>query len=60
MDLSQKRAMAVRDYLVSKGIPQDLISGEGKGPADPVSDNNSVEGRATNRRVELVVKPKTR
>jgi outer membrane protein OmpA-like peptidoglycan-associated protein len=60
MDLSQKRATAVRDYLVSKGIPQDLISSEGKGPADPISDNNSIEGRASNRRVELVVKPKTR
>ena len=46
MDLSQKRATAVRDYLVSKGIPQDLITGEGKGPADPISDNGSVEGRA--------------
>jgi outer membrane protein OmpA-like peptidoglycan-associated protein len=60
MDLSQRRATAVRDYLVSKGIPQDLITGEGKGPADPVSDNTSVEGRASNRRVELVVKPKSK
>jgi outer membrane protein OmpA-like peptidoglycan-associated protein len=59
MDLSQKRATAVRDYLVTKGIPQDLIRSEGKGPADPISDNNSVEGRASNRRVELVVKPKS-
>ncbi len=60
MDLSQKRATAVRDYLASKGIPQDLISSEGKGPADPISDNTSVEGRASNRRVELVVRPKSR
>ena len=60
MDLSQRRATAVRDYLVSKGIPQDLITGEGKGPADPISDNTSVEGRASNRRVELVVKPKSK
>ena len=60
MDLSQKRAAAVRDYLVSKGIPQDLVTGEGKGPADPISDNNSVEGRAQNRRVEIVVRPKAR
>jgi len=59
MDLSQKRAMAVRDYLVSRGIPQDLVTGEGKGPADPVSDNGSIEGRALNRRVELVVRPKS-
>jgi len=58
MDLSQKRAQSVRDYLVSKGIPQDLITAQGKGPSDPISDNGSVEGRAANRRVELVVSPK--
>jgi outer membrane protein OmpA-like peptidoglycan-associated protein len=56
--LSQKRAQAVRDYLVSKGIPQDLISAAGKGPDNPVADNNSTEGRAQNRRVEIVVQPK--
>jgi outer membrane protein OmpA-like peptidoglycan-associated protein len=58
MDLSQKRAQSVRDYIVSKGVPQDLVTAQGKGPADPVSDNGSVEGRAQNRRVELVVQPK--
>jgi outer membrane protein OmpA-like peptidoglycan-associated protein len=58
MDLSQKRAQAVRDYLVTKGIPQDLITAQGKGPDSPVGDNNSVEGRAENRRVEIVVQPK--
>jgi outer membrane protein OmpA-like peptidoglycan-associated protein len=56
-DLSQKRAASVRDYLVEKGIPQDLIRAEGRGPDDPAADNNSVEGRATNRRVEIVVEP---
>jgi outer membrane protein OmpA-like peptidoglycan-associated protein len=58
MDLSQKRANAVRDYLVSRGIPQDLITAQGKGPDVPVSDNGSIEGRAQNRRVEIVVQPK--
>ena len=58
MTLSQNRAQSVRDYLVTKGIPQDLITAQGKGPSDPISDNNSVEGRAANRRVELVVSPK--
>jgi outer membrane protein OmpA-like peptidoglycan-associated protein len=58
MDLSQKRANSVRDYLVSKGIPQDLISAQGKGPDSPISDNGSIEGRAANRRVEIVVQPK--
>jgi outer membrane protein OmpA-like peptidoglycan-associated protein len=58
MDLSNKRANSVRDYLVTKGIPQDLIRAEGRGPDSPVSDNGSVEGRAANRRVEIVVQPK--
>lgn len=59
MDLSQKRASAVRDYLASRGIPSDLLTAQGKGPDDPVSDNGSVDGRAANRRVEIVVKPKS-
>jgi outer membrane protein OmpA-like peptidoglycan-associated protein len=58
MDLSQKRAQSVRDYLVSKGIPSDLISAQGKGQDSPIADNGSVEGRAQNRRVEIVVQPK--
>jgi outer membrane protein OmpA-like peptidoglycan-associated protein len=58
MDLSQKRAQSVRDYLVTKGIPSDLITAQGKGPAEAVAGNDSVEGRAQNRRVEIVVKPK--
>jgi outer membrane protein OmpA-like peptidoglycan-associated protein len=59
MDLSQKRATAVRDYLAGRGIPSDLLTAQGKGPDEPVSDNSSVDGRAANRRVEIVVKPKT-
>jgi outer membrane protein OmpA-like peptidoglycan-associated protein len=58
MDLSQHRADSVRTYLISKGVPQDLIKAEGKGPDSPVADNTSIEGRAQNRRVELVVSPK--
>ena len=58
MALSQNRANAVRDYLIQRGIPQDLISAQGKGPDNPISDNGSVEGRASNRRVEIVVQPK--
>jgi outer membrane protein OmpA-like peptidoglycan-associated protein len=58
MDLSQKRAQSVRDYLVTKGIPTDLITAQGKGPDSPVAENTSVDGRAQNRRVEIVVQPK--
>jgi outer membrane protein OmpA-like peptidoglycan-associated protein len=58
MDLSQKRAGAVRDYLVAKGIPTDLVQSQARGPDEPVSDNTSVEGRSANRRVEIIVQPK--
>jgi outer membrane protein OmpA-like peptidoglycan-associated protein len=58
MDLSQKRATSVRDYLVGRGIPADLVTAQGKGPDEPIQDNTSVEGRAANRRVEIVVQPK--
>jgi outer membrane protein OmpA-like peptidoglycan-associated protein len=58
MDLSQRRAASVRDYLVGKGIPQDLVTAQGKGPDEPVADNASIEGRAQNRRVEIIVQPK--
>ena len=58
MTLSQNRAQSVRDYLVSKGIPSDLIKAQGKGADDFIADNTSVEGRAQNRRVEIVVQPK--
>jgi outer membrane protein OmpA-like peptidoglycan-associated protein len=53
--LSQKRADTVRSYLISRGYPGDLINTRGIGEERPVSDNNSAEGRANNRRVEIVV-----
>jgi len=57
--LSQARAQSVRDYLVSRGIASDRISAEGFGPTRTVGDNATAEGRANNRRVEIVVKPKS-
>lgn len=56
-DLSQRRAQSVRDYLVSRGIAADRVSAQGYGAARPVADNASPEGRANNRRVEIVVAP---
>ncbi len=55
--LSQRRADSVRDYLVSMGVPGDKIDAHGFGSSSPVADNKSAEGRADNRRVEIVVKP---
>jgi outer membrane protein OmpA-like peptidoglycan-associated protein len=55
MTLSQKRADVVRSFLISRGYPADLIQAQGIGEEQPVADNNSAEGRANNRRVEIVV-----
>ncbi len=53
--LSQQRAEAVRTYLISRGYAGDLIVAQGIGEDRPVSNNTSAEGRANNRRVEIVV-----
>lgn len=55
--LSLHRAQAVRDYLVSRGIASDRISAQGRGLTNPIGDNKSAEGRANNRRVEIIVEP---
>jgi outer membrane protein OmpA-like peptidoglycan-associated protein len=57
MDLSRRRAQTVRDYLVSRQIASDRIIATGFGLTRPIADNTSAEGRANNRRVEIVVKP---
>lgn len=57
--LSQNRADAVRDYLIERGVPAERITAEGHGPDNPVADNKTADGRANNRRVEIVVKPTT-
>lgn len=54
-DLSQRRAESVRAYLIKRGVHSDQLSAEGMGAADPIADNATAEGRANNRRVELVV-----
>lgn len=54
INLSQQRAEAVRNYLVSKGIAADRLSAKGYGESQPVAGNDTDEGRFKNRRVELV------
>jgi len=53
--LSEKRANAVRDYLVSAGISGDHITADGKGEESPIATNKTAAGRQQNRRVELVI-----
>ncbi len=53
--LSENRADAVRDFLVSQGVSMDNISATGYGKNNPVADNGTAQGRAQNRRVQLVV-----
>ena len=54
LKLSQRRAEAVRNYLVSKGIAADRLTAKGFGETKPVANNKTAEGRFKNRRVELV------
>ncbi len=51
--LSQQRADAVRNYLISKGVSGDQLVAKGFGGTQPIADNKTARGRAANRRVEL-------
>jgi len=53
--LSQKRAKAVADYLISKGIASDRLQHKGYGESKPISDNKTEEGRSQNRRTEFTI-----
>lgn len=57
MQLSQERAQAVMNYLVSRGLPAESVTAVGIGPDRPIADNNTRDGRQENRRVEIVIKP---
>ena len=52
--LSERRAQAVRDYLIELGIKPSRITTKGYGKARPVASNETKEGRAENRRVEIL------
>jgi len=55
--LSQRRADAVKGYLVGRGVSSDRLSASGRGENSPVADNESAAGRQQNRRVEVVISP---
>jgi outer membrane protein OmpA-like peptidoglycan-associated protein len=55
LDLSNRRAAWVREYLIKKGIAADRLESQGYGLTRPIADNKTPAGRAINRRVEFVV-----
>jgi outer membrane protein OmpA-like peptidoglycan-associated protein len=55
LDLSQRRADAVRSALIGRGVDPSRIGAQGYGESFPVADNNDSGGRQLNRRVEVVI-----
>src|SRR5262245_20810936 len=55
--LSEKRAQNVMEYMISQGVKPDLVSAVGHGQANPLAPNDTADGRAQNRRVELTLAP---
>lgn len=55
--LSQRRAEAVRNYLVSRGINPGIVSAQGMGESMPIAPNDTASNRALNRRVEIQIIP---
>jgi len=60
LELSQRRAESVRTYLVGRGYEADRVQAHGIGKGRPATSNDSAEGRANNRRVEIIVQPVTK
>jgi OmpA-OmpF porin, OOP family len=57
-ELSKRRAQAVREYLLANGIlPKERIFAEGYGSRKPLAPNETEEGRAINRRIDVVISP---
>ncbi len=55
LELSEKRALSVKDYLVARGVNEKRLVSKGYGESQPIANNETAEGRAKNRRVELTV-----
>lgn len=55
MDLSVRRAEAVKAYIASAGVNGSRLSTQGKGESEPIADNTTADGRAQNRRVEIAI-----
>ena len=55
LDLSRRRAEALMNALIQKGFSADRLIAEGKGSTQPITTNDTEEGRAQNRRVEVII-----
>ncbi|MES2278168.1 MAG: OmpA family protein [Bacteroidota bacterium] len=55
MDLSIRRAEAVKSYIVAGGVDGARLSTQGKGESEPIGDNTTADGRSQNRRVEIAI-----
>ncbi len=55
--LSSARAVAVVEHLIENGVPSDIVSAAGYGETQPVASNADEEGKAQNRRIEIVLQP---
>jgi len=55
--LSERRADAVRDQLLRDGVPASRVTVKGYGESAPIADNSTPEGRQSNRRVQLEIRP---
>jgi chemotaxis protein MotB len=53
--LSEKRAEAVMEYLISQGVKPEFVGSQGFGEADPIASNTTAQGRSLNRRVEITL-----
>jgi outer membrane protein OmpA-like peptidoglycan-associated protein len=60
LDLSERRAEAVMDYLIGRGVEPTRMAAVGYGESQPVASNQSASGRSQNRRVDLLLKAKVR
>jgi outer membrane protein OmpA-like peptidoglycan-associated protein len=59
MSLSQRRAVSVASYLNARAVSGSRISAEGRGEFEPIDTNATTQGRAANRRVEIILTPVT-
>jgi outer membrane protein OmpA-like peptidoglycan-associated protein len=56
-DLSQRRAVSVANVLRESGVPNGRMAAFGRGEDEPIATNLTAEGRAQNRRVEIIIRP---